>query len=442
MRSPDTIIALSTPPGVAALALIRISGPQAHELAARHFGKTPAPRMAAYGNFRDANGEILDDVVLTSWLAPASFTGEHMAEISCHGNMLIVEKILEALIAGDARLAEPGEFSRRAFLNGKMNLSQAEGIIDLIHARSERALRAARAMQEGKLGRMMLAERENLLQVLSHLEAYIDFPDEDISPEVGESFRARISQTQGNVRSLLASAREGAMLRHGLNVVISGAPNAGKSSLLNALLERDRAIVSPIAGTTRDTIEEEIILEGVVIRLIDSAGLRESDDEIEKLGIARTQRALDKADLVLHLIDGSATENAPLTAKLPENVPVITCLTKCDLSLKQAANDKLPVSTVSGTGITELKNEMIRLLRLNETSANLDYIAISVRHETLLREADECLGNALNAIRQNAAPEYVSSDLRQTLDACGKIVGEVTNEDILDRLFKNFCIGK
>ncbi|MDR0532851.1 MAG: tRNA uridine-5-carboxymethylaminomethyl(34) synthesis GTPase MnmE [Verrucomicrobiales bacterium] len=440
--SSDTIIALSTPPGVSALALIRISGPQAHELAGRHFGKAPAPRMATHGNLRDTDGKILDDVVLTSWSAPASFTGEHMVEISCHGNMLIVENILQSLIASGARLAEPGEFSRRAFLNGKMDLSQAEGIIDLIHARSERALRAARALQEGKLGRMMLVERENLLQVLSHLEAYIDFPDEDISPDVGESFRSKITQTQKNIRLLLASAREGAMLRQGLNVVISGAPNAGKSSLLNVLLERDRAIVSPIAGTTRDTIEEEIILEGVVIRLIDSAGLRESDDEIEKLGIARTQQALDKADLVLHLVDGSEPVNKPLTVKVPGNVPVITCLTKCDLSPKQDANGKLPISTVSGTGIAELKNEMIRLLRLNETSANLDYIAISVRHETLLREADECLGNALNAIGQNAAPEYVSSDLRQALDACGKIVGEVTNEDILDRLFKNFCIGK
>ena len=365
-----------------------------------------------------------------------------MVEICSHGNMLIVEKILQALMAGGARLAEPGEFSRRAFLNGKMDLSQAEGIIDLIHAKSERALRAARALQEGKLGKMMLAERENLLQVLSHLEAYIDFPDEDVSPEVGESFRVKILQTQNNIRSLLASAREGAMLRHGLNVVISGAPNSGKSSLLNALLERDRAIVSPVAGTTRDTIEEEIILEGVVIRLIDSAGLRESNDEIERLGIARTQQALDKADLVLHLIDSSVAHDEPLTVQIPAGTPVITCLTKADLPLKKDANGGLKISTVSGGGMVELKNEISRLLRLNETSANLDYVAIGVRHETLLREADESLHAALTAISENAAPEYVSSDLRHALECCGKIVGEVTNEDILDRLFKNFCIGK
>jgi tRNA modification GTPase len=441
MNNRDTIIALGTPPGPAALALIRISGAAAHDLVTRHTKKKPAPRLASHGNFYDTDGALIDDIVLTLWQAPASYTGEHMAEISCHGNMLIVKKILQSLTTNGARLAEPGEFSRRAFLNGKMDLSQAEGIIDLIHARSERALRAARALQEGKLGKIILAERENLLQILSHLEAHIDFPDEDISPETGQSFRANISQTQANIRSLLASAREGAILRHGLNVVIGGAPNAGKSSLLNALLERDRAIVSPIAGTTRDTIEEEIILEGVIIRLIDSAGLRESNEETEHLGIARARQALDKADLILHLIDGSAAAEPP-PANLPEGTPVITCLSKTDLPLKKAANGRLKISAINGGGIAELKNEIIRLLHLNETSANLDHIAISMRHETLLREADESLTATLAALAQNTAPEYPGSDLRHALECCGKIVGEVTNEDILDRLFKNFCIGK
>ncbi|MDR1192007.1 MAG: 50S ribosome-binding GTPase, partial [Verrucomicrobiales bacterium] len=234
----DIIIAPATPPGVAALALVRVSGAGTRALLARHVRRLPAPRSATHVRFCAADGALVDDVVLTLWQAPASYTGEDLAEISCHGNPLIVENILRALTVGGARLAGPGEFSRRAFLTGKLDLAQAEGLIDLIHARSERALRAARALQAGKLGALLLTERENLLQVLAHLEAYIDFPDEDIAPDVGENFRAQITRTRATVRSLLASAREGQLLRQGLTVAISGAPNAGKSSLLNALLER------------------------------------------------------------------------------------------------------------------------------------------------------------------------------------------------------------
>jgi tRNA modification GTPase len=321
-------------------------------------------------------------------------------------------------------------------------LSQAEGLIDLIHARSERALRAARALQAGRLGALMLTERENLLQLLAHLEAHIDFPDEDITPDTGENFRVKISRTRDTVRSLLVTAREGKLLRQGLTVTISGAPNAGKSSLLNALLERDRAIVSAVAGTTRDTIEEEIILAGVVVRLIDSAGLRESGDEVERLGMERTRQAIERADLVVHLIDGSVAENESLTVTPPAGAPLITCLAKTDLPLKKNAGGALKISTVSGAGLVELKNAIVSALRLNETSASLDHLAISVRHEALLRDADAHLTAALDAIVSGAAPEFISSDLRHALDACGKIVGEATNEDVLDRVFQNFCLGK
>ncbi|MDD5261758.1 MAG: tRNA uridine-5-carboxymethylaminomethyl(34) synthesis GTPase MnmE [Methylacidiphilales bacterium] len=436
----DTIIALSTPPGPAALALLRLSGPQSHAIIQNHINSPFAPQHASFARFRSGT-EIIDEVVATFWKSPASYTGEDMVEISCHGNMLIVERILQTLCQSGARPADPGEFTQRAFLNGKMDLTQAEAVMDLIHARSERALRAAHALQNGRLGQILQEERENLLQVLSHLEAFIDFPDEDITPDVSRGFIGKIKQTRLRIQNLLASAREGKWIRSGLSVVITGAPNSGKSSLLNALLERDRAIVSPIAGTTRDTIEEVIFLEGIAIRLTDSAGLRENPDEIEKLGIERTRQALNEADLILFLIDGSDPSGNFTAPDFPEKIPLLACLTKSDLPRKTKAGG-LALSARSGTGLAELKSEIVKILRLNESSAGLDHVAINSRHESLLREAVENLDRALEMTNQKSPPELISSDLRQALNACGKIVGEATNEDMLDRLFKNFCIGK
>ena len=436
----DTIIALGTPPGPAALAVLRLSGPLAHEITRGHIKPGLKIRHACHAHFFDGS-EVIDDVVVTAWKGPASYTGEDVVEISCHGNMLIVQQIMRVLCREGARHAGPGEFTQRAFLNGKMDLTQAEAVMDLIQARSERALRAALALQSGRLGQIVLEERENLLQVLSHLEAYIDFPDEDISPDVSLGFKDKISQTRQRLQQLLESGREGRLLRSGLSVVLAGAPNAGKSTLLNALLERDRAIVSPLAGTTRDTIEEVILLEGITIRLIDSAGLHQQPGEIEKLGIARTLDAIKQADLILLLIDGSDPASQPDTTEFPSAVPVITCLTKSDLPVKNPARG-LPLSVHNGQGLGKLKSEMIHTLGLNTQSAGLDHVAINTRHETLLESAVEALDRALAQTTEKAPPELVSSDLRQALDACGKIVGEVTNEDILDRLFKNFCIGK
>ena len=436
----DTIIALGTAPGPAALAVLRLSGPRAHQIVQSHVKWEFIIRQAGYSRFCDGT-EVIDDIVITPWKGPASYTGEDMVEICCHGNMLIVQQIIRILCRDGARQAGPGEFTQRAFLNGKMDLTQAEAVMDLIQARSERALRAALALQSGRLGQIMLEERENLLQLLSHLEAYIDFPDEDISPDVSHDFVKKINLTRQRLEHLLVSAREGRLLRSGLSVVIAGAPNAGKSTLLNALLDRDRAIVSSVPGTTRDTIEEVILLEGISIRLIDSAGLRQNPGEIEKLGIERTFKALDQADLILLLLDGSAPADLPDTSGFPTSTPVITCLTKSDLPVKNPASG-LSLSVHTGSGLAELKAEMIRTLGLNTESAGLDHVAINTRHEALLTQAVEGLDRAHRLVAGKASPELVSSDLRQALDACGKIVGEVSNEDILDRLFKNFCIGK
>jgi tRNA modification GTPase len=434
--SSDTIIALATPPGVAALALIRLSGPQSHAILHALSGTIPAIQHATHATLRSPAGEIIDDVVFTLWQSPRSHTGEDVAEISCHGNTRIVESIINAALTLGARSARPGEFTQRAFLNDRIDLTQAEAVMDLIHARSERALQAARRLQSGALGKQVTHMRESLLQTLAHLEAYIDFPDEDIDPETGQNFTQRINSLAQSIRDLLATAPEGRRLREGFTVVLAGAPNAGKSSLLNALLQRDRAIVSPIPGTTRDTIEETITLAGLPVRLIDTAGLRDDADAVESLGIDRTREALASADLILHLADPASP-----TSPAPAAVPVLILWTKADLH-PTAPGPGLRVCAQNGEGLGSLHQEIIRQLHLDETSPSHESVAINTRHEALLHQALEALVRAHAAQSSAQPPEFISADLRQAMDALAQIVGETTNEDVLDRLFQNFCIGK
>lgn len=432
----ETIVALATPPGAAALALIRLSGPQAFAFAARLSGRPLAVRRPVHRVLRDVEGRELDDVVMTGWAAPHSYTGEDVVEISCHGNMRIVEAILRVCGELGARAARPGEFTQRAFLNDRMDLTQAEAVMDLIQAGSERALRAARALQSGVLGRVVEGMRDELLETLAHLEAHIDFPEEGIDPETGRALARRIEGVIEKVERLLATAPEGRHLRHGFSVVLTGAPNAGKSSLLNALLQRDRAIVSPLPGTTRDTIEETITLAGMTVRLTDTAGLREGGDEVEVLGMARTREAVAAADLVLHL-------SAPDALSVPPeaDAPVIRVAAKCDV-FPATESGWLAVSARTGEGLERLQEAIIRHLHLDESATGHEAVAINTRHEALLGEARAGLGRALAGQAAGAPPELVSADLRQALTALGGIVGEVTNEDVLDRLFRSFCIGK
>jgi len=436
----DTIIALATPSGSSALALLRISGSRSHDLVGALSNKHPQVGRTIYALLR-SNGQVIDDVILSSWVKPLSYTGEDIVEISCHGNMLIVQRLIEELCRHGARIARPGEFTQRAFLNGKMDLTQAEAVIDLINARTDRALRAARSLQSGTLGKRLEIERENLLQILSHLEAYIDFPDEDIDPQVGQSLTNKITKTMELLEKLLLSHREGQLLRQGLKVVLIGHPNAGKSSLMNALLERERSIVSPWAGTTRDTVEEVIQLEGIQIRLIDTAGLRNSNDAIEKLGLARTENAIKEADLLLWVQDGSCLEEALDASCFPPGIPVLICLNKSDLGLI-GNRPGLAVSSKEGDGLPELRHALSMTLKLSSNTTSNDEIVINTRHQGLLEQARKALVRALEQKKLNAPPELLSSDLREALHAIGEIIGQVSNEDILDRLFQNFCLGK
>src|SRR5437016_4750464 len=331
----ETIAAISTPAGEGAIALVRISGPNAIPIADKIFrGKEAAPEFASHvqhlGEVVSESGDLIDQVMMSIHRAPASYTGEDLVEISCHGGTLVTAKVLEACLRTGARNARPGEFTERAFLNGKMDLTQAEAVIDLIRARTDLALRSATEQLEGKLGEKIANIRNAIVDLLAHTEASIDFPEDGITPDEGEALRTRLDSIRDQIAALLATADQGRILREGVRVVIYGATNAGKSSLLNRLLGYERVIVSDTHGTTRDTIEEVVNLRGVPLRLLDTAGLRTSTSEIERQGIARTERSLQKADLRLHIVD----QNAPRPPHFDQGSPngnEILVLNKSDL---------------------------------------------------------------------------------------------------------------
>lgn len=450
-RPTDTIAALATPVGTSALAVVRISGPDTAKLAAAIFGDTPlTARVATHADYRGVDGALLDDVLVTVFQGPRSYTGEDSFEVSCHGNPFIAQKLLEDLFARGCRPAEPGEFTQRAFLNGRLDLSQAEAVMDLIHARSERALSAAHQQLRGALGRQMEALVGGLLQVLARVEAYIDFPDEDLPPEDRGIVAQELVRLTRETDRLLATSHYGELLRDGIKTVIVGAPNVGKSSLLNRLVGRDRALVSPEPGTTRDFIEERIIIGPHGLRMIDTAGLNPSPAPLEKLGMAKTLERTAEADLFLVVLDSSLADST-LPAEVlpylrPENTVII--LNKSDLG-KSIALPPLPsgiatvrLSTLTGDGLEELKTAIIARADAFQREAGADTIAINARHASALATARECLTAAQAKLATAAPVELLASDLRGVLTAYGEIAGKVDNERMLDALFATFCIGK
>ncbi len=360
----DTIAAISTPAGEGAIALVRLSGGDAIIVADKIFrGKEKpsefAPQVQHLGEIVDETGRLIDQVMMSIHRAPASYTGENLVEISCHGGTLVSAKVLDACLRAGARAARPGEFTERAFLNGKMDLTQAEAVIDLIRAKTDLALRSATEQLEGRLGRKIQSIRDALVDLVAHIEASIDFPEEDIAPDEGKKLRARLDSIRRDISELLATADQGRILREGVRVVIYGATNAGKSSLLNRLLGYDRVIVSETHGTTRDTIEEMINLRGVPIRLLDTAGLRPSACDLEREGIERTERSLQMSDLRLHIVDRNAPRPAHFE-KQNANGNEILLLNKSDLAehTDWKNSDALRISCVTGEGLAELENEI------------------------------------------------------------------------------------
>ncbi|RXK54329.1 tRNA uridine-5-carboxymethylaminomethyl(34) synthesis GTPase MnmE [Oleiharenicola lentus] len=445
----DTIAALGTPAGTSAIAVVRASGPQVRAMVAAIFGVTPPPRHAQHADYRDAKGTLVDDVLFTFFAAPNSFTGEDTVEISCHGNPFIAQKILEDLFARGCRPAEAGEFSKRAFLNGRLDLSQAEAVMDLIHARSERALAAANQQLRGALGRQMELLISQLVNVLAIIEAYIDFPDEDLPAENRQAVLLQLEQLQTATARLLATSHYGAMLRDGIKTVILGEPNAGKSSLLNRLVGRERALVSAEPGTTRDYLEERILVGPHALRLIDTAGLNPAPSSLEKRGMDKTLEQAAEADLFLWVLD--ATRPLPAlpasTAGRLSPANTIVVVNKSDLPAAPGlavptGYPCVPVSALTGIGLEELRTLVSGLADSFQVKTGDDLIAINARHAHALNQARQCLETATAKLCERGSTELVASDLRGALDAFGQISGKVDNEQVLDRLFSTFCIGK
>ncbi len=455
MIPDDTIAAIATPLGEGGLAVLRLSGANAFAIADKCFqpvGKSSLLPSAApthtiqFGKIvRD--GKVIDEVLLAVLRAPRTFTREDSVEISCHGGLLPAKLVLDTLLTHGARLAEPGEFTKRAFLNGRIDLAQAEAVADLIHSRTELALAAANEQLAGKLSQRINRLRDDLMLTLAHVEAHIDFPDEDISPDTKDQLLQRLETGIAFMDELLRTANEGQLLRRGIRAAIIGRPNAGKSSLLNQLLGRDRAIVSPIAGTTRDTIEEMANLRGLPVIFIDTAGLREARDEIELEGIRRSRTSLASAEFILHVLDASE----PLTSA-DENYLTefadkkrILVRNKTDLPVKLEPASKfeiVDVSCVSGQGLETLKDAIKALVWSGEIKAEMFQVAINSRHQDALNRARATARMATDALRADATLELVAMDLRIAANAVGEIVGKTTTEDLLDSIFGAFCIGK
>lgn len=433
MSSDDTIAAIATAAG-GGVGIIRMSGSKAISLATRHFrpkdpkGKPLVERARAlvYGTFRDGD-EVLDDGMAVVMPGPRTFTGEDIAELHLHGGALHLRRCLEVLLRAGARLAEPGEYSKRAFMNGRIDLTRAEAIADLIAAKTDRALAHARQHLRGAMWDLAMDVRERLLQLRAEVEANIDFVTEDIPPFVPLAIATRADALAERLEGLAATYQRGRLLREGARVVLVGPPNAGKSSLFNALLASERAIVTPIAGTTRDTLEESIDIAGVPVVLIDTAGLRHTEDVIEALGVQRTNDAMAAADLVLRLVPPGEHAAADSTT--------LVVYSKADL----APRDGLAVSATTGQGLDALRHAIAQRLGVDHQD---ELVLGRERQRVAVDEAASALRRAALGLREGLPPELPAVDLQDAMDALGTLVGVTTIEDVLDRLFSSFCIGK
>jgi tRNA modification GTPase len=439
----DTIAAISTPVGEGAISLVRISGENAVAIADEIFCGTEKPsqfaaRLQHFGKIV-FGGELIDEVMLSVHRAPASYTGEDLVEITGHGGMLVTARLLEACLRAGARAARAGEFTERAYLNGKIDLTQAEAVIDLIRANTDLALRAATEQLEGALRERFDEIRAQLVTALAHIDAAIDFPEEGIEPESAEQLAARVTQISGAVARLLATARRGRIIREGVRVVIFGPTNAGKSSLLNRLLGYERAIVSEIHGTTRDTIEELVNLGGVAVRFRDTAGIRATADQLEREGVARTHQALESADVRLLVLDASVPR--PNEYNAPHDVLLI--LNKSDLPEHDdwKNTNALRISCTAGDGFDELEQAILRQIGMQKLQPE-SALAVNARHADCLRRAADALDEATKNIGDVAALELAAVDLRQALRAVEEVIGASDDEAVRDAIFAQFCIGK
>lgn len=451
MSEISTITALSTPSGSSALAVIRVSGPLSGKIAEKAFGKTClTPRKAFLGEYHASSGKILDECMWTFFAGPSSYTGEDSLEICCHGNPFICRRILEDLLTRGCLTAQPGEFTRRAFLNGKMDLSQAEGVSDVIAANSERSYEAARKLLSGELGRRISVWNEKILNLLAETETQIDFSEEEIPESDTEEFRKKIFDLISELKKTEESSRYSSKIHEGVNVVIFGAPNAGKSSLMNAVLGTDRALVSSEAGTTRDFISESVCIGSHKIRLIDTAGIRDdADSEIEKSGIKRTSECVQNADLLVFMVDVSEPPPA-LSKELKEKMSSENTLIVFNKNDKKSYFDisgfmsefsRISLSLLNPSSSEIFKNKLLEMLESKRIIPPEDVLVVSVRHAEAIKKAKAELFEALK-LAGSVSAEFVSVKLRNALEELSEILGRFDNEKVLDKVFSSFCIGK
>jgi tRNA modification GTPase len=448
----ETIAAVATAPGRGAVGIVRLSGPHAAAIAEKIAGPLAAPRHAALRTFRDAAGEALDQGLLLWFPGPDSYTGEDVVELQGHGGPVVLDALVRAACALGARPARPGEFSERAFLNGRLDLAQAEAIADLIAAASEQAARAAQRSLQGEFSRRVTALVEALTQLRAFVEGALDFSDEDVNWLADASLRERLADLLRQLHELLAAAAQGRRLREGLVVALAGQPNVGKSTLMNRLAGVEAAIVTEHAGTTRDVLREDINLDGLPLTLVDTAGLRESADPVERIGIERAWQALAHAELVLFLVDdraGVTDTDGALLARLPAGPEVLIVRNKCDLSgnpagpvgaALAATNTELRLCSKTGAGLDLLKAEIRRVAGL--TDAAESPFSARTRHVDALRRALSCAQDAEARLREGANAELAAEELRLAQQALAEITGAFTSDDLLGRIFAQFCIGK
>ncbi|MGZ4999834.1 MAG: tRNA uridine-5-carboxymethylaminomethyl(34) synthesis GTPase MnmE [Methylomonas sp.] len=445
MKTGDTIAAIATPPGNGGVGIIRISGPAALDIARHITGKHPKPRYALFSCFLDNDGSTLDSGLALYFPGPASFTGEDILELQGHGGSVVMDMLLRRVLSLGARTANPGEFSQRAFLNNKIDLAQAEAIADLITSGTEQAVRSAQQSMQGVFSEQINELIDELIELRVYIEAAIDFVDEEIDFLSDGMVAGKIEQLSQKIAKIHATAQQGRLLHDGMTVVLAGRPNAGKSSLLNALAGFDAAIVTDIAGTTRDVLRERIQIDGMPLHIIDTAGLRDSDNIVEQEGIRRAHREIEKADKVLLLLDSTKPENGALTDSLPTTANITRIFNKIDLSGEPARildTDKgtdIYLSIRTGAGMDLLKQHLKQSVGFTETGDSV-FIARR-RHIQALGQAEQSLQSAAMQL-QNQAPELVAEDLRQAQHSLSEITGEFTSDDLLGEIFSSFCIGK
>lgn len=457
----DTIAAISTPPGEGGIGIVRISGDEAIEIADKlysmgkksladqdthtiHYGKVVNPKT----------GDIVDEVMVSVMRAPKTYTREDVVEINSHGGILVVNKVLQVVLNNGARLAEPGEFTKRAFLNGRIDLSQAEAVMDMIRAKTDRAMHVAVDQLDGQMARLIRDLRQKILDTLAQVEVNIDYPEyDDVEEMTSQLLEDKAREVKADIQKLLETAQQGKILREGLATAIIGRPNVGKSSLLNTLLRQDKAIVTDVAGTTRDVIEEYVNVKGVPLKLIDTAGIRETDDEVERIGVDRSRQAIQQADLILLVFNQSekltAEDEALIEATEGQNRIILLNKTDLDQQLnvdklsQLIANDPIvSTSMMTQAGMDELQDKIAELFFSGQTGERDATYVSNTRHIALLEEAEDALSEVLNGIALDMPVDLVQIDMRRAWDLLGEITGDSVQDELITKLFSQFCLGK